>query len=171
MNKEEFQKNRQILKMLSTDMLNQMHNMYDQLAVAENRIENARKEGYEEGYQARCAETVMCKDRTQMSDLIRRSDVKRDYEEHFSELSKSDVHFSINDIFSNLDNIRSVPALELNEDLTILLKQLGYEKVVRCKDCKNRHNRKQCPYAEFEWLKETEVPGDFYCGNGEKKDG
>lgn len=61
MNKEEFQKNRQILKMLSTDMFNQMHNMYDQLAVAENRIENARKEGYEEGYQARCAENEKLK--------------------------------------------------------------------------------------------------------------
>lgn len=50
MNKEEFQKNRQILKMLSTDMFNQMHNMYDQLAVAEKRIEDARKEGYASGH-------------------------------------------------------------------------------------------------------------------------
>lgn len=73
-----------------------------------------------------------------MSDLIRRSDVKRDYEKHFSELSKSAVHFSLNDIFSNLDNIRSVPALELNEDLMIKLNQLDYVKVVRCKECCNR---------------------------------
>lgn len=50
MNKDEFQKNRQIFRMLSSDMFNQMHNMYDQLAMSERRIENARIEGYERGY-------------------------------------------------------------------------------------------------------------------------
>lgn len=49
MNREEFRKNRQIFRMLSTDMFNQMNNMYDQLAVSEHRIENARKEGYADG--------------------------------------------------------------------------------------------------------------------------
>ena len=73
-------------------------------------------------------------------------------------------------IKEDLDKIHPVIAIELNEDLEIMLKQLGYEKVVRCKECKHRYNPKRCPYAEFEWLKETEVPGDFYCGNGEKKD-
>ena len=74
-------------------------------------------------------------------------------------------------VLEDLEKIHPVIALELNEDLELMLKQLGYEKVVRCKECKNRHNLKRCPYAKFEWITETEVPGDFYCGNGEKKDG
>ena len=101
-----------------------------------------------------------------MSDLIRRSDVKRDYEKHFSELSKSAVHFSLNDIFDNLDNIRSVPALELNEDLTILLKQLGYEKVVRCRDC-GLCDTKGCPMYNPS-AKSSVTIGNGYCFYGDK---
>ena len=100
-----------------------------------------------------------------MSDLIRRSDVKRDYEKHFSELSKSAVHFSLNDIFSNLDNIRSVPALELNEDLAIYLKQLGWEKIVHCGECWKR-GTKNCKL--YDWAKSAPAD-DFYCGGGEKE--
>ena len=33
------------------------------------------------------------------------------------------------DILNNLDSIPTVNALELNEDLELMLKQLGYEKV------------------------------------------
>jgi len=104
-----------------------------------------------------------------MPKYYKREDIERFFNDGFS-FGKEEIHFSIMDILSNLDSIPSVNALELNEDLELMLKQLGYEKVVRCKDCKNRYNPKKCPYAEFEWLKETEVPGDFYCGNGEKKD-
>lgn len=60
MNKEEFQKNRQIFRMLSSDMFNQMNNMYDQLAVAEQRIKKAREEGYEQG--KRETGLIQCKD-------------------------------------------------------------------------------------------------------------
>lgn len=69
MNKDEFQKNRQIFRMLSSDMFNQMNNMYDQLAIAEQRIEKARKEGFERGVEEnledcfdnylRCDESVL----------------------------------------------------------------------------------------------------------------
>ena len=72
-------------------------------------------------------------------------------------------------IKEDLDKIHPVIALELNEDLEIMLKQLGYEKTVHCKECKNRYNPKMCPFAEFKFLDETEVPNIFYCGNGEKK--
>ena len=104
-----------------------------------------------------------------MSDLIRRSDVKRDYEKHFSELSKSAVHFSMNDIFNNLDNIRSVPALELNEDLAIYLKQLGYEKVVHCKDCL-KYGTENCDLFDYEYeMTPGFVTDDYFCKGGDKK--
>ena len=95
-----------------------------------------------------------------MSDLIRRSDVKRCYEKFFSERLNSGRTFSINDVFDRIDNIKSVPALELNEDLTILLKQLGYEKVTHCKECLKKCT-KYCKFYDF-----TKIPtaDDFYCG-------
>ena len=49
MNKEEFQFNRVRFKELCTVMFNQMNNMYDQLALQDQKIEKARKEGYECG--------------------------------------------------------------------------------------------------------------------------
>lgn len=50
MDKLEFQKNRVALKSMTTMLMNQMNNMYDQLDAADRRIKDAELAGFNEGY-------------------------------------------------------------------------------------------------------------------------
>ena len=62
-----------------------------------------------------------------MPKYYKREDIERFF--NGFPFGKEEIHFSIMDILNNLDSIPTVNALELNEDLEIMLKQLGYEKV------------------------------------------
>lgn len=68
-----------------------------------------------------------------MPKYYKREDIERFFNGGFP-FGKEEIHFSIMDILSNLDSIPTVNALELNEDLEIMLKQLGYEKVKNAGD-------------------------------------
>ena len=66
-----------------------------------------------------------------MAEYITKDDIRKFYSE-FAENAGFETgapHFSVNDILSNLDNIKNRPVLELNETTEQLLHQLGYFKM------------------------------------------
>lgn len=58
-------------------------------------------------------------------------------------------------------------AMTLSEAITEIVEELDLVSVVRCRDCK--HYDLSDGYCEF--IGDYDVDENFYCGNGERKDG